>query len=430
MPTSAGELLDRLERLAELSAAARQSSAGAATAAHALGHMGRAIRELLRAGISARVGDEREKLALELAGACSEIARRAPLNESLLCSVAAVTADAVALAGLETSTAGRWAMTTELLDVVAVLGDVVAAGPLGPEIDQQLGIARECTVRLLREAALRPPEPCDFAALDRPIPNPDTPAVEDLAASVREATARLINSSERRDTQLTIAQVLARATAAEALARAAEAISNADPPLEGHAGAGDSWQAVRVALRPFDDGSRRPQRAVDIGTAAALGLHAALQRSGDPMSWDQRLTDAVSASAQLLPLHARQLERTVNRWTLDGRIVAYACDLPYREGRAPAYLAGYSRAGLIRVLDPYDLQAVTAALQRASLLTAAAADASTERRSSQTDFPRHLAASHHATLARVSPDDVSAAARRAYEQLHAVTASPTPRRTR
>ncbi|WP_375504452.1 hypothetical protein [uncultured Jatrophihabitans sp.] len=430
MPTSAGELVDHLDRLATISAGSRQSGTGASDAARALGHLGRAVGELRRVGIDPRVGAEREKLASELADACSEIARRAPLHESTLCRTAAVTADAVALAGLQTTMAGRWALTTELLDVVTVLSDVVAAAPVGPEIDQRLDVVRECTVRLLRDAAQHPPEPRDFTALDRPIPHPGHSAGADLPAVVREATARLINSSEQRDARLTVAQVLARATAAEALARAAEAVGDSGGARPGHAGAGDSWHAVRTALRPFDDGSRRPHRRVDAGTAAALGLHAVLGHAGDPAAWNKPLADAVAASVQLLPVHARQLERTVNRWVADGSVVAHACDLPYRDGRSAAYLAGYSPAGLIRVLDPVDLKPVTGALQRASLLTVATADAATQQRASQEDFPRHLAAAHHATLARASPNDVSAAARRAYEQLHASPAKPTPHRTR
>lgn len=431
MPTSASELLDHLVRLADVSATARQTNVGAASAARALGHLGRAVDELRRAGISGRVGGEREKLARELATSCGEIARRAPLGESMLCRTAGATGDAVALAGPHTNAAGRWALTTELLDVVLVLGDVVVAGPVGLEIEQRCNSARECTVRLLQDAAQRPPQPRHFQALDRPIPNPGTAAGDDLPAVIRESTARLMNSSEQRDARLTVAQVLAAATASEALARAAEAISVSGPAQRGHAGAGDSWRAVRATLRPFDDGSRRPHRSLDTGTAAALRLHAALQRAADPAAaWGTPVADAVAASVQLLPVYARQLEQHVNQWTFEGGVVAHACDLPYRDGRARAHLAGYSRAGLLRIVDPRDLRPVTEALHRAALLTAAVADATTGQRTANPGFPRHLAAAHHATLEGVSPGDVSAAARRAYEQIRAANSKPAPRRTR
>lgn len=430
MATSAGELLDRLNDLAQISAVGRQTNAGASDAARALGHLGRALRELRRAGVAARVGDDRETLVSALAATCAEIAERSPVGDTRLCRTAGAAADAIALAGVNTTTTGRWAMTTELLDIVTLLGDVVGAAPIGAEIASRCAAMHEYAVRLQRDAAVNPPTPQHFEALDRPIPTGMSETI-DLPDMVRESAARLIHASEQRDVQLTVAQVLARTIAAEALASAAEKRGGPGPAPQGHATASDSWRAVRSALRPFDDGSRRAHQPVtDPGTAAALRLHGALQRAGDPTIWQPRMHDAVAASLQLLPTHARQLQRTVHRWAEEGCLMAYACDLPYQDGRANAYLAGHARAGLIRVLGPHDLQTATAALSRTALLTAALAETAGDQTQPGQPFPRHLAASHRATIARTAPADISAAARRAYEQLRNPSATPPPRRTR
>lgn len=429
MPTSAGDLLDHLGHLAQLNAAGRQSSTSAADAARVLGHLGRAMLELRRAGVSSRVGDDRDTLVAALAANCVQIAERAPVRETTLGRTAAAAADAVALAGVQTSTAGRWAMTSELLDIVTGLVDVVTAAAVGAAITDRCEAARDSAVLLHREAALHPPQPQHFEALDRPIPGDAGAVTDEDARAIRESTARLLHASEPRDAHLTIAQLLARTIAAEALTRAAEALL-ADAATEpGHAAASDSWRAVRAVLRPFDDGSRRPHRIADPGTGAALRLHAALQRAGEPADWPPPLRAAVAASVQLLPAHARQLERAVHRWAMEGNFVAHACDLPYQPGRAAAYLAGHKPAGVIRV-GTADLRPAAAALRRSGLLTAAVAENAAERVPESERFPRHLAAAHRARIAQTTPDELGAVARRTYQQLHAATAKPVHGRAR
>ena len=428
MSTSAGDLLDTVAEIARRPAGCRQSTPTAAGAARAMGHLSRALGELRLGGIAPTVGNEREQLVSELAATCSAVAQRAPLGQTELCSIAAAAADALALAGLRTTVAGRWAMTTEVIDTVTVLSDIVADTAVGPEITERCAAIGGIAVRLQREAALNPPAAQHFEALDRPIPRPGTALLSDGAAVVRESTAQLLYASEQRDTRLTVAQVLVRAIAAEALTHAVESRHQLGPRRDGHAGAAESWRAFRAALAPFDDGSRRPQRVAEPGTSAAVQLHAALHRAGDRSGWDTHLCNAADAAVQLLPTLARQLERTLHRWTREGSLVAYACDLPYQDGRAHAFLAGRTPAGLIRVLLVEDLKPAVAALRRTGLLTAAMAARASENASANDRFPRRLADSHRATLAQMSAVELGAAQRRAFEQLNA--ARPIARRGR
>ena len=86
MATSLGQLLDAL---ADNSRAFDDSPAVRADAATALGHVGRALTQLRRDGVSPMTGDQREQRVAALATACTELSARAPATEATLARLAA-----------------------------------------------------------------------------------------------------------------------------------------------------------------------------------------------------------------------------------------------------------------------------------------------------------------------------------------------------
>lgn len=431
MATSPGELLDRLTDTARIARpAAEAEGAVRADAGCALGQLGRALARLRQDGVSATVADERERQVADLAEACTQLAARAPVRDGRLTRLAATVADAVATAGAQTTVAGRWAAATELADAVLALNELVGHGPHLAEIAQRSAEIRRLTLQLQQSVALQPPERRDYEVLDRPIPNPNRIGQTAPDLVVREAIATLLRTSEQHTVPLNIADVLARTVAAESLTRAAETLTRRRPSTD-RADAAEAWRVVRAALRPFEDGSRRPRNRPDQGQAAARAMHTVLHRAGaDPNSWPPQLADAVAAATQLVPIHARQLERTVYRWAFSRAVLAYACDLPFREARVEAYLAGRRPAGLVHP-DEADLRPVTKALRAVRSLSAAIADQAATARGEQPNFPRRAGTAHRALLA--DPEAATTPAvhdRAAYHRLHANAAHhahPRPR---
>jgi hypothetical protein len=197
-----------------------------------------------------------------------------------------------------------------------------------------------------------------------------------------------------------VAEVLAYTLAAETLSGAAQRIHPGTEPWTGPP-AGPAWRAVRTALRPYDDGSRRPHSDAPPAVGAALRLHASLNRPGsEPQSPSEPLRAVVAAAAQHLPTLATQLMYcTVRSWADTGALMAYARDVPPREERVAAYLRGYRPGGLVRV-DAIDLQPVAGALHNARLLSLAVATRAAGGVQTTADFPRRALAANQALLDR------------------------------
>src|SRR3954469_10928305 len=109
MATSLGQLLDAL---ADHARARDDSPAVRADAATALGHVGRALAQLRRDGVSPIAGDQREHRVAALANACTDFAPRAPPTEGTLSQLAAAAADSLAVLHPDTTVASRWATAT------------------------------------------------------------------------------------------------------------------------------------------------------------------------------------------------------------------------------------------------------------------------------------------------------------------------------
>src|SRR4051794_38167120 len=169
MVTSLGQLLDAL---ADHARAGDDGPAVRADAATALGHIGRALAQLRRDGVSPIAGDLREQSVAALATACVELAARAPATEGTLSRLAAAAADTLAVLHPDTTVASRWAAATAAAETVTPLAEVLADHlPPGPAAEW-LTEARRQAVLVQQAAALQPPTRADAVVLDRPVPGP------------------------------------------------------------------------------------------------------------------------------------------------------------------------------------------------------------------------------------------------------------------
>jgi hypothetical protein len=430
MATSLGQLLDAL---ADSARAVDDGPAIRADAATALGHVGRALAHLRRDGVSPIAGDQREQRVAALAAACTELAARAPATEGHLSRIAAAAADTLAVLYPSTTVSSRWAAATALTEAIPPLADIVAPGlPAGPAA-KWLTETQHQVVLVLQIAALNPPSRSDAVLLDHPVPGPAAESVVDAALVVSDTVGVLLGATARASDPPSVAEVLAYTIAAQTLSSAAEHLGPAGAPDVGQPTAPDAWRAVRVALRPYDDGSRRHHEHASPGVAAAGRLHAVLGAAGpDPASWTASLRTSVAAGVQHLPTLAGQLlYRTVRHWADSGALIGYARDMPPREERVAAFLRGYQPGGLVRA-NAADLRPVVGALHNARLLSLAVADQAADPGVRATaGFPQRAWASNRALLDNPqTPLALSAARQQAHEQLQATRVRPGPSRAR
>jgi hypothetical protein len=431
MATSLGQLLDAL---ADNARVLDDSPAVRADAATALGHIGRALAHLRRDGISPITGDQREQHVAALATACTELSARAPATQSTLTRLAAAAADTLAVLHQDTTVASRWAAATAVAETVPPLAEVVArALPAGPAAEWATEIQHRGAL-VLQTAALQPPSRADAVLLDRPVPGLMAAAPVDAALVVPDAVGVLLRATARASEPPSVAEVLAYTIAAQTLSSAAERLDPADAPPAESLRASDAWRAVRAALRPYDDGSRRPHDHTPPGVTAAGRLHNALTAAGfDPTSWTTSLRASVAAGAQHLPTFASQLlYRTVRHWADTRALIAYARDLPPREEHVAAYLRGYRPAGLVRA-EAADLRPVVGALHNARLLSLAVADrVAGPGARAVAGFPQRAWAANRTLLDQPqTPVALSMALQQAHQQLQAARAQrPSPGRAR
>src|SRR3954453_14249684 len=424
MATSLGQLLDTL---ADHARAFDDSPAVRADAATALGHVGRALAQLRRDGVSPIAADQREQRVATLATACTELAARAPATEGTLSRLAAAAADSLAILHPDTTVASRWAAATAVAETVTPLVGVIGEHlPPGPAA-QWLAEAGHQGVGVQQAAALQPPSRADAVVLDRPVPGPAAESSVDPAVVVPDAVGVLVRATARASDPPSVAEVLAYTLAAQRLSSTAERLTPADASAAERPRAADAWRAVRVALRPYDDGSRHPHEHTPSGVTTAGRLHAVLTAvEPDPATWTASLRASVAAGVQHLPTLAGQLlYRTVRSWAGAGTLIAYSLDLPPREERGAAYLRGYQPGGLVRAYAD-DLLPVAGALHNARLLSLAVADrAANPDVRATAGFPQRMWAANRALLDDPqTPVALSAALQHAHKQLQATRVRP------
>jgi hypothetical protein len=429
MATSLGQLLDAL---ADHAPALDDRPAVRADAASALGHVGRALARLRRDGVSPIAGDQREQRVAALATACIELAARAPATEGPLSRLAAA-ADTLAVLHLDT-VGSRWAAATAVAETVTPLVGVIGEHlPPGPAAEWLAEVGHQA-VLVQQAAALQPPSRADAVVLDRPVPGPAAESSIDPVIVVPDAVGILLRATARASEPPSVAEVLAYTLAAQTLSSTAERLGPAGASAAERPRAAEAWRAVRVALRPYDDGSRHPHGHAPTGVTAAGRLHAVLSAvEPDPATWTASLRASVAAGAQHLPALASQLlYRTVRSWADTGALIAYARDLPPRGERVAAYLRGYQPGGLVRV-HADDLRPVAGALHNARLLSLAVADRAADPGVRATiGFPQRTWAANRMVLDHPqTPVALSEAMQAAYQQLQSARVQrPAPGRAR
>src|SRR4051794_13010078 len=189
MATSLGQLLDAL---ADHARAGDDGPAVRADAATALGHVGRALAQLRRDGVSPIAGDQREQRVAALAAACTELAARAPATEGHLSRIAAAAADTLAVLYPSTTVSSRWAAATAVTEAVPPLADIVAPGLRAGPATAWLTETQHQVVLVVQTAALNPPSRADAVLLDRPVPGPAAESRVDAALMVSDAVGVLL----------------------------------------------------------------------------------------------------------------------------------------------------------------------------------------------------------------------------------------------
>jgi hypothetical protein len=436
MSTSLGDLLDSLIDTARRHAGEADNlsvrAVVRADAGTALGHVGRALAQLREDGISRSVGDHRERQVSDLARSCRELAAAAPVTDARMTSLAAAAADTVVVLRRQTSIEQRWAAATAFVDAVGPLCDLIAPNaPAGP-ITERLANTRRYTLHAEQTAALQPPSRGDATVLDWPIPSTTAAPRVNAATFVRESMAALSFATRSNTETLSVAEVLAVTFAAQSLSEAAQSPRRGtDTQRYSHAEVttSDAWRAVRTALAPFTDGSRRVHSDVPTVVLASLSLHGALHRVDRSLiAGNGPDNDSIAEAVQHLPAIADDLHRRAATWAAMGGLLAYACDLPPREHHVAQRLAGHQPPGVIRA-DAVDLRHITDALHHVRTLSTDLAGRSL--RPDTTTFPKRTAAAHRAVLEqRLTPAAISEAKQAAYRHLHAMRQHPAPRRGR
>ncbi|HEY3717780.1 MAG TPA: hypothetical protein VGL39_24915 [Jatrophihabitantaceae bacterium] len=426
MTTTLGELLDTLTDAAHDATRSATDAPVRADAGCALGHLGRALTQLHRDGVSPLHRGQREQRVTALAAACTELAARAPATEARLTRLAASAADTLAVLHEHTTLAERWASAVAVADTVTALSAVLTQGTGAVPAADWLSDVQRQAVLVQLSAATQPPTRTAATILDRPVAATLTSRHSD-ADLVRTATAVLVAATSKPSQRRSLAEVLAYTLAAETLASAAEALRHAGTEATpAQATAADGWRAVRAALRPFNDGSRHRHDVAPPAVDAARRLQAALRHAGSrPSTWSTPLRVAVAAASQHLPTLATQLHRTACSWADTGALFAYARDLPFRPQRVAEHLAGYRPGGLIRA-DTADLRPALNALGHVHLLSVALASAAVETSPHPgRAFPRRTWAANRALVDRPeSAAALAAATHNTYLHLQATNAAP------
>lgn len=438
MATNIGELLDGIGERAQHATA---DNVNAHDALAALGELGDILRRLA-VDLVAPADDLRNWSVPSLAAACTAIAQRPPAagatddaSRGRITQLAAASAEAVTLQRHHLTADQRWAVAVAATDAIhELLPLTVAAAAAERTTRQHLAVLAGAANAVSQLAAIDPPAEDACKVLDRPIPNPFPPERASVAQHVNEAAAGLLYWTRPGTGPHTIADVLAITLAAETVCRTAATLdAAAGHPTTSHFEAATAWRDVRSAMDQFNDGSRRRQTQTPNAVGHALRLHRWSQQSAASVGRgeaDGPKVDAPTASVvtTVLPQLADHAITAVLESVQSGRWIAYACDLPLRESRVSAHLAGYRHGGLI-CADVTDVAPVLQALLRAQDPSTITTTSATDR-AANTRMPARAGMSHELDLSARSASERAEAARHADARAASARYQPTagPRR--
>jgi hypothetical protein len=138
--------------------------------------------------------------------------------------------------------------------------------------------------------------------------------------------------------------------------------------------AGAAWTATRRAIRPYNDGTRRPQEpsSAPAVIVEALRIHRVISAAAR-RPFDEHLLSRIHDALQHLPELSVHVRRALRDATASNRMIAYACDLPYVEEREAQFVAGRTTQGIVTARGG-DVRPILAALHEVyDLATAIAA---------------------------------------------------------
>lgn len=321
---------------------------------HAVSRLGRGVHLLAEAGLSVTgpCPGERERWAYELAAAAQrEIG--ATRHEGRAAQLAGAITDTIGTLQWRHTTRERWAALVSVTDVITDLRAASAHARHHPAARQRAhAVIDGCTNILLRLAAIDPPNAKDLTMLDRRMPGltrvSHTDSIADLVADVN---ARLRSRIEDARESVGVAEISSLCFVADELTRFAAHLAR----VRGDANyastaqtAAAAWTATRRAIRPYNDGTRRPHGpgSAPAVIVDALRIHSSI-RAAAQRPFDESAPAQVHAALRHLPELSVHVRHALRDATSANRMIAYGRDLPYLEEREAQFVAGRTAEGIV-----------------------------------------------------------------------------------
>lgn len=325
MTTTVRELLASVTRTIEQAAPNPMLPVEAAAA---VGHCGRALRDLAFEGVDAFGTRGMHASVIALADSCDRVAATWPSGTGRAELLAGAGTDAITQISSQLPPSSRWALAVELAAVVRHCGR--HAGSFPPVAHApQLAEVHAAAAAVLQVSTLYPPTQRGRVALDRSVPSvrpsPELTGIAAAAGAASALAAALHAQVARR--VLSMSELLACARTAAVAARSAAvfaaALAGPEQAFRPWAAAPKAWDAVCGSCAPFDDGTklRPPTRSEVLAWAAHIETSLYNASRGTPRELAADAT-ALRAIGNQLPDLADDLDRAVRRWSAGNHVLA------------------------------------------------------------------------------------------------------------
>jgi hypothetical protein len=297
-------------------------------AAAAVGHCGRALRDLAFEGVDAFGTRGMHASVIALADSCDRVAATWPSGTGRAELLAGAGADAITQISGQLPPSSRWALAVELAAVARHCGRHARSFPPVAQAPQ-LAEVHAAAAAVVQVATTYPPTPRGRVALDHAVPSlrpsPELAGIA-AAADAAPALAAALHAQVARGV-LSMSELLASARTAAVIARSgvafAAAIAGPDKALRPWAAAPKAWRAVHGSCAPFDDGTklRPPTRSEVLVWAAHIETSLYNASRATPRELAATAT-AMRAIGNQLPDLAEDLDRAVRRWSAGNHLLA------------------------------------------------------------------------------------------------------------
>ncbi len=407
-------------------------------AAGALGHAGRALRQMTVFGLNARLYRPRDRLVHQLSQACQTAERRLwPAPDGELTDLMGAAADIAGRTAPELGRSGRWAITVEFAAAADRCAAMVQRLIPTAEI-VELRMIHEHAAAIERDAWANPPTQAATAAMDRLLPVSQLQPGMTGAQAAAEAAVALVSAIQRADQRggLTLREVRAVTAGAELSTRYIAAVAAALPeadPAGPWRNAGGAWELIGRASQTFDDLHWNPRAAASDVVTWAVRIPYALEHSLGPLpgldveslerhrDLPQVLTN-VQQVANQTPIIATELASTVRGWARNEILYADARHLAQMEKMPLDRIDDVIAGRRVRAL-PTDLDIITSSIDRAGSLSTSLAAELTRAPAAQPTQP-HLASLYASRVARPEVGEQLLRASQQTEQALVATRTP------